>query len=375
VKDETADPPKVTFVDYGLFTQVEQPNRKFLRSHLLDQNGQLYKATFFEFFRYPDQIRMADDPLYDEQAFSRILEIKGNKDHSKLIQMLEDVNNINIPIEQTFQRHFDADNYFTWLAFNILMGNLDTQSQNFFLYSPRNGSKWYFIPWDYDGDLARQDEMYVIDPFEYGISNYWGVPLHQRILKVARYRQMLDIKMNELMKFLTPAKLGGMLKEYKKITDAYSWQMPDSYHMPLSQSGYEKSYELLPGEIQINYDLYLESLRSPMPFFLGTPKALANSLIFDWGESYDFNAQDISYHFVVSTDWEFKNIVCEASLTNQTSITIDSLKSGTYFWRVTATNENGKTQYPFDNYWDADRIPHSGLKYFYITAEGKVLEE
>jgi len=112
-----------------------------------------------------------------------------------------------------------------------------------------------------------------------------------------------------------------------------------------------------------------------MPFFLGTPKALTNSLIFDWGESYDFNAQDISYHFVVSTDWEFKNIVCEASLTNQTSITIDSLKSGTYFWRVTATNENGKTQYPFDNYWDADRIPHSGLKYFYITAEGKVLEE
>ncbi len=73
VKDETTDPPKTTFVDYGLFTQVEQPNKKFLRSHLLDPNGHLYKATFFEFLRYPDQIRMADDPLISRifsKAFS-----------------------------------------------------------------------------------------------------------------------------------------------------------------------------------------------------------------------------------------------------------------------------------------------------------------
>ncbi len=138
VKDETTDPPKTTFVDYGLFTQIEQPNKRFLRNHLLDADGQLYKATFFEFFRYPDQIRLADDPLYDRSAFSKILEIKGNKDHTKLIQMLDAVNNYSIPIEQTFEKYFNADNYFTWLAFNILMGNVDTQAQNFYLYSPRN---------------------------------------------------------------------------------------------------------------------------------------------------------------------------------------------------------------------------------------------
>ncbi len=194
VKDETTDPPITTFVDYGLFTQIEQPNKRFLRNHLLDAEGQLYKANYFEFFRYPEQIRLASDPLYNELAFSKILEIKGSNDHTKLIQMLDDVNNYGIPIEQTFEKYFNADNYFTWLAFNILVGNVDTQSQNFFLYSPKNSNTWYFLPWDYDGSLYRQAKFYQYDNFEYGISNYWGVPLHNRVLKIDRYKQMLDNK-------------------------------------------------------------------------------------------------------------------------------------------------------------------------------------
>ena len=375
VKDETADPPKLTFVDYGLYTHVEQPNRKFLRNHFLDPDGQLYKAAFFEFLRYPDQIRLADDPLYDEEAFSKILEIKGNKDHSKLIKMLEDVNDPTIPIEQTFEKHFNTDNYFTWLGFNILMGNLDTQSQNFFLYSPRNGNKWYFIPWDYDGDLARQFGLYVYDDFEHGIANYWGVPLHRRVLKIARYRQMLDQKVNELMSILTTDRLAGMLKEYKKVTDAYALQMPDLYYMPGSVDDYQNEYALIPNEIKINYDLYLQSLKSPMPIFLGTPTLADQSLTFTWDESYDFNAEDITYHFILSQDWDFHEILHEESLTNITSLKIDALTPGTYFWQVSATNQEGIEQFPFNTYWDAEGIIHRGLKYLYITPDGKVLEE
>ena len=375
VKDETTDPPKITFVDYGLYTQVEQPNKKFLRSHLLDSDGQLYKATFFEFHQYPDQIRLADDPLYDEKAFSKVLEIKGNNDHAKLIQMLDDVNNDNIPIEQTFEKYFNADNYFTWMAFNILMGNVDTQSQNFFLYSPKNANTWYFLPWDYDGDLYRQSQYYIYDYFEYGISNYWGVPLHNRVLKVARYREMLDTKINELLAFLTPERMEGMLQEYKVVTDAYSLQMPDLYYLPGTLDKYNKDYQEIPNEIQVNYNLYLESLDSPQPYFLGTPEVIENSMIFGWGESYDINAQNITYHFEISKEWDFREIVYEEIIPNLTAVTIDMLEPGTYFWRVTATNENGKTQYPFDVYFDADGNPHSGMKYLFITDDGRALEE
>lgn len=375
VKDETTVPPKTTFVDYGLFTQIEQPNRRFLRNHYLDPDGQLYKATFFEFRRYPDQIRLADDPLYNESEFSKILEIKGNKDHSKLIQMLDEVNNANIPIEQTFEKYFNPDNYFTWLAFNILMGNLDTQSQNFLLYSPRNGNRWYFIPWDYDADLGRQEKLYHYDGFEYGIANYWAVPLHQRVLKVARYRQMLDDKMNEVMRILTPERLKSMLSEYKKVTDAYTLQMPDLYYLGGSIADYEKVYELLPAEININHDLYLKSLKSPMPFFLGTPEPIGSELVFQWDESYDFVAQDITYNFAISRDWEFHDIIVQQSVMNQHEIKIGMLQPGTYFWQVTAVNQDGYSQNPFDVYFDAEQVPHSGMKYLYITTDGKVLEE
>jgi spore coat protein H len=377
VRDETTDPPKIAFVDYGLYTQVEQVNRAYLRNHYLDPDGQLYKATFFEFFRYPDQIRLADDPLYDELAFSRILEIKGNKDHTKLIQMLDDVNNTSIPIEQTFEKHFNKENYFTWMAFNILMGNLDTQSQNFMLYSPRNGSKWYFLPWDYDGDLGRQwqDQFFPYDKFEYGVANYWGVPLHNRVLKVARYREMLDRKVNELMKFLTPDRLNGMLNSYRKVTDVFALQMPDLYYLRGGVANYERTYETLPDEIRINYDLYRESLESPMPYFLDTPKASGTKLVFNWGESYDFNAQNITYQLQVAKDWKFEEVIFTQKLMDQHSTEIDMLAPGTYFWMVTSTNENGKTQYPFNVYIDADGQPHSGMKYLFITSDGKVLEE
>ena len=379
VKDETTEPPSEFFVDYGLYTQVEQPNKKFLRNHLLDSDGQLYKPTFFEFRRYEQDIRLADDPLYDERAFASKLEIKGNRDHSKLIQMLDDVNNYGIPIEQTFEKYFNAENYFTWLAYNILVGNVDTQSQNFYLYSPKNSQTWYFIPWDYDGSLDRLYDQQVLGierrGWDIGISNYWGSVLHKRVLINKDYRMLLNDKVNELMEFLTPEKIKGMTEGYRTVTEVYLNQMPDLYYIPERGSNRDLLYDLLPQEIQLNYELFTESLEMPMPFFLGTPEVFNGELIFRWEESYDFDAQNIEYKFTISKDWEFKEIIYEDTLINLTEIKIPMPERGTYFWKVTATNEDGKTQYSFDEYRDAERNRHEGMKVLYITSNGQVLEE
>jgi len=379
IKDETTVPPGEGFVDYGLFTQIEQPNRRYLRSRLLDGDGQFYKTTFFEFYRYPDQIHLVDDPLYDEDTFSTILEIKGNKDHSKLIQMLEDINNYNIPIERTFEKYFDLENYFTWLAFNILVGNIDTQSQNFYLYSPKNGEKWYFIPWDYDGSLDRQKRDYfqkfTYEDWEYGIANYWGSVLHNRVLRVTKYRDMLTAKIDELILFLTPERLENLLNIYLPVIEPFVTSMPDIYYLPGTMDDFNLQYSLIPLEIQSNYELYIESLEISMPFFLGTPQLMAGGILFDWDESYDFDAQDIAYEFSIAKDWEFQDVIYSASSKNITSIQLEILEPGLYFWRVTATNEDGKTQYSFDHYFDAEGHLRSGMKYMYITPEGEILEK
>lgn len=379
IKDETSNPPADAFIDYGLFTQIEQPNKSFLRNHLLDSNAQLYKPTLFEFFRYPNEIRLADDPIYNEAAFSSVLEIKGNRDHTKLIQMLEDINNYAIPIEQTFNKYFDAQNYFTWMAFNILIGNEDTQSSNFYLYSPQNSVKWYFLPWDYDGSLFRQETI-ILDlstylPWEEGISKYWGNLLHQRVLMREESRIFLDEKINELREYITSDRISEMVNNYSEVTKPIIFSMPDILDIEASNDEYDYIVKTLHQELKLNYDLYLDSLKKPMPFFLGTPEVIDKKMIFNWGEAYDFDAQNINYLFELSTSWDFINILVSKNTTNIPFVEISQLDPGTYFWRVTATNEDGESQIAFDDYFDAERIQHPGIKYLFFTKDGRILEE
>ena len=378
VKDETSDPPSNEFVDYGLFTHVEQPNRRFLSNHGLDPNGQLYKATYFEFFRYPDEIRMADDPQYDISDFEKILEVKGNQDHSKLINMLDDVNNFAIPIEHTFERYFDADNYFTWMALNILVGNIDTSSQNFFLYSPQNGEQFYFIPWDNDGILGRQvsEVLNELNDYQYwqkGIHNYWGTILHKRVLSLDIYRKKLDEKIEYLRTIITPEKIEEMIALYDPVVEPYINRMPDQYYVDMTE--YYLSLQLISGDLDSNYEHYLTSLEKPQPFFLTTPIVSGGKTQFVWGDAYDFQSEDITYRLQVSRYFDFTDILLEESTFNLPTKTIDGvLDAGVYFWRVIATDESGNIQYPFDNYVDAEGIRRSGMRILYIGENGEILE-
>ncbi len=380
VKDETSESKDTVFVDYGLFTQVELPNKAFLKAHLLDSNGQLYKTTFFEFGRYPDQIRLVDDPLFDENTFSSIMEIKGNRDNSKLIKMLDDLNNYDIPIETTFEKYFDAENYFTWMAYNILVGNVDTSSQNFYLYSPQNSDKFYFIPWDYDDSFFRQDReaccgYFPYYSYEYGIANYWGTTLAERVLKTVVYRNMLDTKVLELKDFLSPERINGLLNSYMGVIEKYAFVMPDVQYFPTTKEGMRHDIELMPSEININYNLYLESLETSLPFFLGTPSIVDGSLSFNWDPSYDLNDQGINYHFILAKDVLLQEIIYDQELPNNLSLQTTIPEPGEYFWTVTATNSSGNIQLPFNSLWDSNNTPHSGIKRFYISDDGQVLEK
>ena len=239
IKDETDPSAPDGFVDYGLFTQVELPNSRYLRNHGLSRDGNLYKANFCEMFRYPEQLRLATDPKYDENAFSQILEPKTGEDHSKLLAMLDAVNDYSIPIEETVERYFDLDNLTSYLAFNILMGNADCSSQNYFLYSPVNSNTWYFFCWDGDGSLNYYEMKHIKghwieSEWMRGISNFWGMSLFNRMLKVDTYRNAITAKVEALHKSITPERISLLIKQYRKTVDQYSRRMPDSINMRVS---------------------------------------------------------------------------------------------------------------------------------------------
>lgn len=378
VMDQTMDLWGETFVDYGLYTQVEQPNTDFLRAHLLDKDAQLYKANAFDFHRYPDHIRLETDPLFTEAAFSAILEIKGNRDNSKLIAMLDDVNSYDVPIEITFEKYFDPDNYFTWLAYNILVGNSSTANQNYFLYSPHNGSDWYFLPWDYDSSfplLANTNMGMARAPWAYGISNYWDAVLPNRLLREERFRRALDEKINMVMGILTPTKIRGILDSYRPAVDLYVSRMPDLENLQRTLKSRDLEFGLLPGDIQANYGLYLISLTKPMPFHLKPVKDSNEEIILSWEAAYDLSGQNVTYEFALATDWAFENVLAKYQLTDSTEVQFKMPEPGTYFWRVVARNSSGGTQVPYEYYEDANSTLHYGVKYLYITPDGKILEK
>jgi spore coat protein H len=177
-----------------------------------------------------------------------------------------------------------------------------------------------------------------------------------------------------LLKILTPRQLNDMLNTYRKVTDQYVYRMPDQLNLPGTPEWYDRAYSLIPDEPRKAYELYGESLQTPMPFHLGTPVKEANNLRFDWGDAYDFQAQDIVYDLQVSKDWDFRSLVAEQSLLNGNRIEIPMLEPGTYFWRVIATNESGKSQVPFDYYRDNDDTTHFGMKYLFISPDGQIFE-
>ena len=377
VKDLT-DSDTGAFVDYGLYTQVEQLNKTALKAHGLDSTGQLYKVNFFEFYRYEDAIKLTTDPTFDQAKFDSYLETKGSSDHSKLIEMLEKLNDESQPMEKLLETYFDVENIAYWMAFQLLTGNVDTQSRNMYLYSPQNSDTWYILDWDNDDMLRRKERELTrftdAESWEWGISNYWGNVLFRRCFQTASYREALDTAVQELHDYLNADRIEEMTAHYRTITEQYIWQMPDMEHLPLTRTQYDIVAKALPEEIEENYQQYPEGYHYPMPFYIGTPSLQNGVLQLSWDTSYDFNAEDISYTVELARDYQFRQMVYREEHVVLPLTQTAAPAAGQYFIRVRATNTSGYTQDAFD-YYVIDSGKVYGVKCFYIQPDGTVVED
>lgn len=366
------------FVDYGLYTQVEQLNPTALKAHGLDQNGQLYKVNFFEFFRYEGAIRRKTDPAYDPVAFEQHLEIKGSDDHTKLIEMLEALNDETVPMEELFETTFDTENIAYWMAFQLLMGNTDTQSRNMYLYSPLNSARWYLLDWDNDAMLSRTEWAFrnYSDSlsWERGVSNYWGNVLFRRCLQTRCFREELDAAVEELFRFCSAERIGEMTAQYRSVVEPFVWQQPDILHEPLSRTEYDTVARGLHREITENRDAYRESLHKPMPFYIGMPEPAGEQLRLLWDASFDLNAEDIVYTAELAKDYQFTTTFWSEADIRLPETVVYALPAGHYFLRVRATNASGYTQDAFD-YYVMETGKAYGMKSFFVEADGSVTED
>jgi spore coat protein H len=366
VKDMTAKIPDERFVDYGLYTHVEQVNERYLASRGLDPNGNLYKATNFEFFRYSEQLKLKTDERYNEEAFETILEVKGSDDHTKLLQMLDDVNNDALNINDVFEHYFDRDNYLTWIAANILFGNSDTITQNFYLYSPTNSEKWFFLPWDYDGSWGFYDDSVPRDSsyqeWQSGIGMYWGVVLHKRYFKDSQNVEALNAKIESLSKIITEAQTKKLLDQYYPIVKLFITSSPDSNFLPYTVGRFEAVYKRLPEITELNKIEYYKKLENPMPIFLNDIKLGKGSYLFEWDYSFDLQGDELSYDFQLSQDPSFTTPLKQKENMADSKITLHGLAPGRYFWRVVVKDSKKHQQIAFDSYENEDGDTFEGVK-------------
>ncbi|MDY3920160.1 MAG: CotH kinase family protein [Candidatus Limivivens sp.] len=347
IKDETSG--ETRFSDYGLYTQVEVPTKKYLGNHGLDKEGYLYKAIEFN-FEPSDSLKNFNDPDFDQEAFDQILSCKGRQDNEKLMELVEMINDKSIDINDIIGPYIDRENYITWLAYNILLANTDTTVQNFYLYSPVNSRKWFFIPWDGDNMLhLKEDEMEGLTSsygsWEHGISNYWGVILHRRFLKNESNRQELAARVAELHETINKESVNALVAQYNQTVEPYVTAMPDFYYLGHTA---EERNTLLAGlgeEVETAYQQFLDSLNELMPFFLFGLEQDGDSLRFSWEEAYDFSNATISYHITVAPTPDFASPVIDEDGLTGLEYTTDTrtLPSGTWYWKVTAHTDDGRT--------------------------------
>lgn len=373
VKDETAG--ETEFKNYGFYTQVEVPTKKYLKNHGMDSSGYLYKMISFNWEKN-DAIKNFGDPDFDLAAMDNVVSCRGREDNAKLLKLIDTVNDLSIDINDIIDTYFDRENYITWLAYNILMGNVDTTMQNYYLYSPLNGNKWYFIAWDGDGSLShRQSVMGGTDKnnadWEVGISNYWNVLLHQRFLKYESNRKQLAEKVEELYAWLNRDYIAAKAEEYNSIVEQYATQMPDLLHLRYTIEERDTIVNSLADEVEYYYEKFQSSLTALMPFWGYQVVNEAGLLRFSWGEAYDFSAKPVTYTITVSKypDMSKPIIAGKSSSSLFYEADISAFSPGTYYWTVLAENADGK-QVSLANRVTLDGKYYPGVAEFHIGHSG-----
>ena len=178
----------------------------------------------------------------------------------------------------------------------------------------------------------------------------------------------------DLREYLNKDMLTSKIESYKNVLKPYLYLMPDAEYEPLTSEQYDQIAASLPDEIEKNYQLYLESLETPMPFYIGVPSIDGDKLKFNWDVSYDLDAEDITYSVEVARDYLFQDVIYQNTTLTVPESEMELPNAGQYFVRVRATNTSGKTQDAFD-YYVTDEGKHYGMKCFYITEDNTVEED
>jgi spore coat protein H len=389
--NSAAYPGQTAPVDFGLFTHVEKFGKEFLSNRGLPTDANIYKAEEFDFSSGArDALALALDANYKvisakKPDFELVLSLEAdNNNHRPLIDMLSDVNNVAIPFDTTFDKYFDKANYLTWLATSILMGNRDTVTQNFALYQPKDGTKFYFLPWDYDGAFGFEDqpnEAAAVKPlyaqWQKTAANWWRISLHRRFMKDPKHMAELQLAVSQIYDtYLTQNKIKVKTDHYKALIESRVTAAPDLMNLTLLAGSLDtaavqwaRESDRLATAVTTNHTNFSAALEAPMPYWqaaAAVSSASGQKLRLSWDQAVDLQGDAVTYTVQVAATPTMDSPVVALTLAQVgnefPTYDVAMLPNGTYYLKVTARDNKGNTQSAFDT------LDLSSGRYFGVLA-------
>ncbi len=154
----------------GLYTVVEQVDKRFLEDRFGNSDGYLFKGEGMA-----DILRYRGD---NQREYTRGYEFKLGKNESDYSELIRFIKIVNETPEEKFpevmKRVFNVENFLSYLAVNTLLANLDSYAgtgHNFYLYLNTDTSKFEFIPWDVNEafgnfKMGSAEDMVNLDIYE-----------------------------------------------------------------------------------------------------------------------------------------------------------------------------------------------------------------
>ncbi len=362
IKDESLPIDEQKYEYYGLYTHIEQPNKKFLEVRSLSSNASMYKARDFSFLKNP-LIKDIDDPEYSEADFEQVLTIREAENHSKLIELIDAVNNPILGFEELFSTYFNEDNYLTWLGFSLLVGAEDILNHNYIIYSPNNSKTWYFIPWDFDSNMELEPSELIAKSLRSGQKLNMS-PLHKKFFKYPGNLEKLTNKMNELKdKYFTEENVRLYTDSYMRVLEKTLPYYPDLAILDKSPDKVIEHINSFSKIVQNNFDNFLYAFNFPAPMFVSMPeKNDDGTLHLAWEPSYSYQGRTITYNVTIYDSYLKNKILFEKKGIVNTGIDTEiSLEPGTYYLDVRAVDSEGNEQYSLEHY------EFSGIRFVYVS--------
>ena len=172
-------------VYYGLFSQVEQVDERFLYRTGIEIHGNLYKP-YYGFLGIE-----SSDWWYDYHYPKKTNRQSGIKDVIAFIELIN-----HTPDEQfpwTITKALDVNGWLDWYAVNILIGNLEMMGKNYYLYHNLSTGYWTILPWDVDISFGHNEGK------EYGLFDRdisWDNPIDSGADPAGEHNFLIERMMN-----------------------------------------------------------------------------------------------------------------------------------------------------------------------------------